>query len=136
LVPAGPRHRPAGAFEVDCRGPPWLANRRGAAGKRNRLEPLDAFEACEVAAEQFAAPERAVGAIAGAVEDECQRRTGLAVFGETRCGVSVVMLHADELGFLLERPFRCEVFGVEVVSDPPRADVQHLEEQREVAVPA
>ena len=58
----------------------------------------DALERREVAAQQLAAPERPVGAVAGAVEDERERRPGLAVLGEARGGVGVVVLDADELG--------------------------------------
>ena len=117
----GQRHRQAGALEVRGGDAPRLADRRLAAGQRHRLEVREPLEAGEVAAQQLAAPERPVGAVAGAVEDERERRARLAVLGEARRGVRVVVLDADELGVLLERPLRREVLGVEVVRDDARA---------------
>ena len=63
-APAG---RPARGGGGDA---PGLADRRLAAGQRHRLQVGDALEAGEVAAQELAAPERAVGAVARAVEDE------------------------------------------------------------------
>ena len=57
----------------------------------------DALEAAQVADQQLAAPDRAVGAVAGAVEDRRRRRAGLAVLGEAGGEVRVVVLHADML---------------------------------------
>ena len=96
---------------------PGLPDRRLAAGKRHRLEVGEPLEALEVAAQQLAAPERPVGAVARPVEDERERRPLLAVLGETRRGVGVVVLDADELRVLLERPLRRQVLGMEVVRD-------------------
>ena len=93
------------------------ADRRLAARQRHRLEVCEALEAGEVAAEQLAAPERPVRAVAGAVEDERERRAALAVLGEAGGGVGVVVLDPDELRLLRERPLRREVLGVEVVRD-------------------
>ncbi len=44
----------------------------------------------------------------------------------------MVVLDADELRVLLERPLRREVLRVEVVGDDLRLDAEHLEVQREV----
>ena len=62
--PALERHRPAGPLEVRGGDAPRLADRRLAAGQRHRLEVRDALERGEVAAQQLAAPERPVGAVA------------------------------------------------------------------------
>ena len=56
-----------------------------------------ALEAGQIADEQLAAPDRPVGAVAGAVEDRADRRPGLAVLGQAGREVRVVMLHADVL---------------------------------------
>ena len=87
----------------------------------------------EVAAQQLAAPQRSVGAVARAVEDERERGPLLAVLGEARGGVGVVVLDADELRVLLERPFRREVLGVEIVRDDVGLHREHREVEREVA---
>ena len=123
--------RPASS-RYEAADAPGLADRRLAARQRHGLEPGDPLEAGEVAAQQLAAPERPVGAVAGAVEDERQRRAGLAVLGQARGGVRVVVLHADELRVLLERPLRREVVGVEVVGDRLGAHAEHREVQLEV----
>ena len=86
----------------------------------------------EVAAEQLAAPERPVRAVARAVEDERERRALLAVLGEAGGRVRVVVLHADERKALLVRPLRREVLGMEVVGDHLGLDAEHLEVELEV----
>ena len=75
------------------------------------------LESVQVAAEELAAPQRPVRAVPGAVEDQRERRPRLAVLGEAGGRVGVVVLHADQLGVLLERPLRREVLRVEVVRD-------------------
>jgi hypothetical protein len=92
----------------------------------------DALEARQLAPQELAAPERAVGAIAGPVEDQRQRGSGLAVLGKTRRGMCVMVLDADELGVLLECPLRREVLGVEVVCDDFRLDTEHSEVELEI----
>ena len=124
--------RPARS-RCDRRDAPRLADRRLAAGERHGLEVRQALEPVEVAAQQLAAPERSVGAVPRAVEDERERGPLLAVLGEARGGVRVVVLDADELRVLLERPFRREVLGVEVVGDDVGLDAEHREVEREVA---
>ena len=116
-------------------GPPRRATARGSPPRRPgaaRVEVRQALESVEVAAQQLAAPERSVGAVPGAVEDERQRRALLAVLGETRGGVRVVVLDADELCFLLERPLRREVLRVEIVRDELGLDAEHREVEREI----
>ena len=44
---------------------------------------------------RFAAPDRAVGAVAGAVPGEAQHRAGQIVLGYARRHVRVMMLHAQ-----------------------------------------
>ena len=56
----------------------------------------------------------------------------LTVLGQTRRGVRVVVLDADELGVLLERPLRREVLGMKVVGDDVELHVQHREVEREI----
>ena len=102
---------------MDGGDPPRLAHRRLAAGKRDRLELREPLEAVEVGAQELAAPERPVGAVAGAVEDERERGARLAVLGEAGGRVRVVMLHLDERQPLLVRPLRRQVLGMEVARD-------------------
>ncbi len=64
----------------------------------------DPLEAGEVAAQHLAAPDRPVGAEAGAVEHDGERRARLAVLGEAGGGVRVVVLHLDQRQPLLPRP--------------------------------
>ena len=54
------------------------------------------------------------------------------MLGEAGGRVGVMVLDADELGVLLERPFRREVLGVEVVGDRLGDDVEHREVELEV----
>ena len=94
-----------------------------AAWHPHRAAGADALEAAEIADQQLAAPDRAVGAVAGAVEDRADRRAGLAVLGQSRGQVRVVMLHADQLDALaLERVLGRQVVRVQVVGDDLRLD--------------
>ncbi len=131
-LPARPRHDQACTLEVDGRDAPRLADRRLAAGKWHRVEMRQALEARAVAAQQLAAPERPVGSVAAAVEDERERGALLAVLGQARRGMRMVMLDGDELGILLEGPLRREVLRVQVVGDDIELDVEHREVEREI----
>ena len=92
----------------------------------------DALERGQVAAQQLAAPERPVGPHPGPVEHDGERLAGLAVLGEARGGVGVVMLHLDERQPLLVRPTRRQVVGMEVAGDRGGLDAEHVEVEREV----
>ena len=95
---------------------------RSPPGQPHRQQRADAVERREVADEQLAAPDRAVEAVAGAVEDRADRRPWLAVLGQARRQVGVVVLDADQLDALaLERVLGREVLGVQVVRDDLRA---------------
>ena len=104
-------------LEVGGGDPPGLPNRRLTAGQRHRVEPGEPLEALEIAMEELAAPDRPVGAKARAVEDERERRALLAVLGEARGRVRVVVLDADERQALLLRPLRREVLRMQVAGD-------------------
>ena len=86
-----------GRHEPGAGHPPRLAHGRVAAGHADREQVADALEGGQVADEQLAAPHRAVGAVAGAVVDRAHGRPGLAVLGQARGQVRVVVLHAHEL---------------------------------------
>ena len=97
---------------------PGLADRRLAAGHAHREQRPHALEPAQVAAQQLAAPHRPVGAVPGPVVDRPQRRPGLAVLGQARGQVRVVVLHAHEIDIrALERELRRQVLGVQVVGD-------------------
>ena len=108
--------------EPRARHAPRLADRLLAAGHADRMQVPDALEAAQVAVQQLAAPDRAVGPVAGAVVDRADRGLRLAVLGEAGGEVGVVVLHADVLDAVaLER-----VRGRQVVAGagrvrPPRA---------------
>ena len=69
-------------------------------GQPHRVQVPGALEVREVADEQLAAPDCVVGAEAGAVEDCAHRRAALAVLGERRREVGVVVLDRHELDAL------------------------------------
>src|SRR5207247_11454888 len=96
-VPALERHLPSEPLEIDRGDAPRLPDRGLAARKRDRLEVREPLERREVAAQQLAAPQRAVRSVAGSVEHERERRPPLAVLGETGSRVGVVDLDAAEL---------------------------------------
>ena len=124
--PARPR-APAGPARSRCAAATRHGSRIAASppGSGTGSRCASRSKPAEVAAQQLAAPERPVGAVARAVEDERERRALLAVLGEARGGVGVVVLDADERDVLLERPLRREVLGVEVVGDDLRLDAEH-----------
>ena len=77
----------------------------------------------EPADQQLATPDRAVLAVAGAVEDRPYGRAVLAVLGEARREVGMVVLHPDEAHVLeLERVLGRQVLGMEVVRHHLRLD--------------
>src|SRR4030095_15154441 len=78
------------------------------------------------------APDRGVVPVSRPIEDQGQGRPGLTVLGDARGGVGVVVLDADRVGLLLERPAGGEVVRVEVVGDQLRAHPEHLEVELQV----
>jgi len=95
-LPALERHRAAGELETGGGDTPGFSNRCLTAGERHGVEVREALERGQVAAEQLTAPERPVGAVPGSVEDEGKCGAGLAVLGEARRCVRVMVLDADE----------------------------------------
>ena len=91
-----------------------------------------ALEAGEVAAQQLAAPDRPVRAVAGAVENERQRRAGLAVLGQAGGGMGVVVLHFDQLQLLSARPLAGEVVGMEIAGQKLRLDSEHRQVELQI----
>ncbi len=88
-------------------------------GKRS---PTRSYPA-QVAGQDLAAPDRAVGPVSGAVEDGADRRLGYAVLRKAGGQVGVVVLDGDALDALpLERIAGRQVVGMEVVGDEGRLD--------------
>ncbi len=115
--------------------PPRLADRALAAGHPHAGDPARPLEALEAAEEDLPAPDRPVGAEARAVVDRADRRPGLAVLGERRGEVRVMVLDADELDALaLLRVARREVVGVQVVCDDLGHDLEQLLEVRDAVL--
>ena len=112
--------------------PPRLAHGAVAAGQAHGPQMAGALEAVEAAGQQLAAPHRAVGAVAGAVVDRPDRRPALAVLGQHRRQVGVVVLHAHVRDVLAgERVGRRQVVGVQVVGDDLRRDREEPLEVRD-----
>ncbi len=150
LVP--PRHAQAlgGAarergVEVGRGHPPRLPDRGLAAGHRHRREATAPLEACQVGDQELAAPDRAVGAVAGAVEGHPDDRAVRPVVGQAGGDVRVVVLdagqlHAGELGAgqlhagqlgvseilvrKIDRVLGGQVLGMQVVGDHLGPDVE------------
>ena len=96
--------------------PPRLPDRRGAAGQPHGKEHAHALEAAQVAQQQLAAPDRAVAAVARAVEDGAHGAALLPVLGKACREVRVVVLHAHQPHALeRQRVLGGQVLGVEVV---------------------
>ena len=87
-APRPATRRPSATARGSPRSPPGMPHRPQVPG---------ALEARQVADQQLAAPDRAVGAVAGAVVDRPDRRAGLAVLGQAGREVGVMVLHPDEL---------------------------------------
>ena len=137
-LPVLERNRPAGQLEVRGSDPPGLADRGLAPGERHGREVSDPLERPQVATEELTAPQRAVRAVAGSVEDERENRVSTTVLGKARSGVGVMVLDADELHIAVlllgHSPFRREIFRVEVVRDHLRRHVEHGEIQVEIGL--
>ena len=106
----------AGGGEPRAGHPPRLADRGLAARHPHGPQVAGALEAREAAEQELAAPDRAVGAVAGAVVDRAER-LGRAVLGEHRREVRVVVLDADVVAVALERVLGRQVLRVQVVGD-------------------
>ena len=120
------QRRRGGALDLDqprAGHAPRLAHGAVAAGQAHGPQMAGALEAVEAAGQQLAAPHGAVEAVAGAVVDRPDRRPALAVLGQHRRQVGVVVLHAH-VGDVLagERVGRRQVVGVQVVGHDLRRD--------------
>jgi hypothetical protein len=76
--------------------PPGLTDGRGATRHGDGAEVARSLEALLVDEEQFATPGGAVGAVAEAVVRHAEGRSEVAVLGEARRHVGVVVLHGHE----------------------------------------
>ena len=90
-----------------------------------------AREAAQIADQQLAAPHRPVAAEPAAVVDRADRAAGLAVLGQDRGQVSVVVLDADVAHpVALQCVARRQVVGVQVVRDDLGGDGEQALEVR------
>ena len=138
LVAAG--HVPRrGVAQVGRGHPPGLPDRGRAAGHRDGGEVAAALVSGEVGHEELAAPDGAVGAVAGAVEGHPDDRAVLgrvAVVGQAGGDVGVVVLHADQVQALVgvgefQRVLGGQVLRVQVVRDHLRLDAEQPAEVRD-----
>ncbi len=78
--------------------PPGLADRRFSPGQRKRTDPANTAEGVQCAAQDLAAPDRAIGSESGAIEGDSQdlpiEPAGLNHPGSN---VSMMMLNADDV---------------------------------------
>ena len=89
---------------------------RSPPGRRTARSVPGAAEATHISDQQLAAPDRAVGAVAAAVEDRADGGARLAVLGEARREVRVMVLHPDQLDAVaLERVLGRQVLRMQVV---------------------
>ena len=100
-MPAGNAFRPEQRVEIGHRDAPGIADRRVAAGQGQVFEVRGARQAVVAADEPLAAPNRAIVAVAGAIERDADHRSAVArvaVIRQTRGDVRAVMLHPPRSG--------------------------------------
>src|SRR5690606_28713817 len=114
-----------GCTGVDAGGerdPPGVLDGGGAAGQGQGAKRAEAPVALEAGEEELAAPELAVVAESGAVEDGGEDRRGSSVLGANGGDVGVVVLHRNAGQAAFEGVARRAVVGMEVVGDGQRHD--------------
>ncbi len=101
--------------KIADRRPPGLMNGRLAAGQWHRLQPGVTFKRARLADEHLAAPNRAIGSVTRAVEDDADGFLGHVVFSHHRRQMRVMMLDAEARHVrLLQSPFGREILGMQV----------------------
>ena len=80
------------------------------------------FEAVEVGDEELPAPHRPVCAVAESVEGDPEHGVRVAVFGQARGDVCVVMLDGPRLEIEVERVLGRQVLRVQIMGDDFRLD--------------
>lgn len=81
--------------QIAERDAPRFVNRGGAAGQRDIFEMRGAFEFFVIRKEYFPAPDRAIGAVASAIESDADHFSIEMIFGHAGSDVGVVVLDAD-----------------------------------------
>ncbi len=122
-LPAERRH------EMGIGVAPGLADRLRAADHRHRLQAGEALEAQIVRAQELAAPDRAVDAVAEPVHHHAEHRRRVArdaVLGHAARDMGMVMLHLVEngafAGGMLLGELGREVFGMQVGGEDARLE--------------
>ena len=118
--PPRERDRAPGAFQVAGGHAPGLADRGLPARQRHGLQVGDPLGLGQVAPQQLAAPDGAVVAVAGSVEDERQRRPLPRRARRGRRPRGRGDAEPRPLGLLVQRPSCRGVVGVQVVGDDSR----------------
>ena len=117
------------------RDPPRLANRRFAAGQRERPHARHALELAALTNQKLAAPNRAVRSIAGAVPRHAEHPpVEPTVFQHAGRHMGVVMLHGQPRHGLPRRPLRRKIIRVQVVHQqrrPKPVQPQHILQVRQ-----
>ncbi len=98
---------------------------------REGAKVADAREAGEIRDEELAAPEISRGAASGAVEGDADHGAGVAILGEARGDVSVVMLHGDRAEAAALGPLGRGVSRVEIVRDGLGDDAEQMAQLRD-----
>ena len=111
---------------------PGFADSGVAARQGNGNEAREAREPVKSPDEQLPTPDRPVRSEPGAVVDRAHRRPPLAVLGQARGQVRVVMLDSDQPRLVTFARVRGgEVVRVKIVGDEPRLDIEHALEARD-----
>ena len=105
--------------------PPRLPDGGRAAGHGHRGKVAAALEGGQASGQEFTAPDRAVGAVAGPVEGHPDHRAVRSVVGQAGGDVRVVVLYPLQVDSVeLDGVLGGQVLGVQVVRHDPRVDVE------------
>ena len=119
--------------------PPGLPDGSHSARQRHRLQEPGSLESRQVSNQELAAPDRAVGAVPGAIEGDPDDRPVLAIVGDARGDVGVMVLNADQHGLgkrrtgdhafrQLSRVLGGQVVRVKIMRDHARLNVEKAPE--------
>src|SRR5579875_4168543 len=112
-------------LKIDCRHTPWLANGLLAAGQRYVSEMGQAFKIAQAGAHNLAAPYRPVCSVAGSIGGNADGRPLQPMFRQYAGNMGGMMLHANFLrNGGIEGIFRRQVFGMQVIGDCLRVDIE------------
>jgi hypothetical protein len=111
--------------KIAARDPPWFADSRVAAGKKNWTEAGETVETEIIRGEEFSAPDGGVGAEARAIPGDADDAALEAVLGHAAGDVGVMMLDVNLPQVSApERVLGAQVAGMQIVRDGGGGDVE------------